>query len=158
MSEVAIMVISIGSDHGGYLLKEKIVEYLEKEGYTVLNRGCDGPESVDYPLYGMRVCKDVQTKKSDVGILVCTTGVGMTIVANKHRGIRAALVHNVDMARLTKEHNDSNVLCFGSKYTTEEQAYEMVKAFVESKFAGDRHEKRVNMITKLEEKQCQQEE
>ncbi|HQD91799.1 MAG TPA: ribose 5-phosphate isomerase B [Bacilli bacterium] len=151
------MVISIGSDHGGYLLKEKIVKFLEQEGYTVLNRGCDGLESVDYPLYGMRVCRDVLTKKCDLGILICTTGVGMSIVANKHRGIRAALVHNADMARLTREHNDSNILCLGAKYTTEEQAYEMVRAFIESKFAGERHQRRVDMIMKLEEKQWQEE-
>lgn len=149
------MVISIGSDHGGYKLKEKIADYLQKEGYTVLNRGSEGLESVDYPLYGMRVCKDVQTKESDLGILICTTGVGMTIVANKHKGIRAALVHNPDMARLTREHNDSNVLCFGAKYTSEEEAYLMVKEFINAKFAGERHQRRVEMITKLEEKQCQ---
>lgn len=149
------MVISIGSDHGGYTLKEKIVNYLKSEGYTVLNRGSDGLESVDYPLYGMRVCKDVQNKESDLGILICTTGVGMTIVANKHKGIRAALVHNADMARLTREHNDSNVLCFGAKYTSDEEAYLMVKEFIEAKFAGERHQRRVDMITKLEEKQCQ---
>lgn len=149
------MVISIGSDHGGYNLKEMIVEYLQNEGYTVLNRGSEGLESVDYPLYGMRVCKDVQTKKSDLGILICTTGVGMTIVANKHKGVRAALVHNADMARLTREHNDSNVLCFGAKYTSVEDAYTMVKEFIEAKFAGGRHQRRVDMITKLEEKQCQ---
>lgn len=151
------MRISIGSDHGGFLLKEELKKHLLEESFEVLDCGCDSQESVDYPLYGMRVCKNVQTKKTELGILICTTGVGMSITANKHHGIRAVLAHNADMAEYARRHNDSNVLCFGSKYFQISEAMAMVKAFVEAKFEGERHERRVNLIQKLEVKECNKE-
>lgn len=151
------MKISIGSDHGGFLLKEDIKSRLIKDQHEVIDCGCDSQESVDYPLYGMRVCKNVQGEKSEVGILICTTGVGMSITANKHHGIRAVLAHNPDMAEFSRRHNDSNVLCFGAKYFEVEEAYEMVKAFISAEFEGDRHARRVDLMNKLEVKQCNKE-
>ena len=102
------MKISIGCDHGGFALKEKIVKYLNSKGHEVIDHGCYDEGRVDYPHYGLKVGKDIQNKNADYGVLVCTTGIGMSIVANKVKGVRAALVTNLEAARLTREHNNSN--------------------------------------------------
>ena len=146
------MIISIGCDHGGFNLKQDVVNYLLDEGYTVLDRGCDSSESVHYPIYANLVCEDLQKGACEYGILICTTGFGMCMCANKHKGIRSATVRCVDEAYLTRSHNDCNVLCLGAKYTGLEEAKEIIKTFLNTPFAGGRHQIRVDMIKKVEEK------
>lgn len=145
------MRISIGSDHGGFLLKQQLVDALHIE-WEIFDEGTYSQESVDYPVYAQQVCDDVVSKKSDLGILICTTGIGMCISANKVKEIRAALVTNVDGATLARQHNDSNVLCLGAKYTPFEEAIKIARAFVNAEFEGGRHERRVGLIQKQEEK------
>ncbi len=146
------MIISIGSDHGGYRLKEQLIIALKEKGYKVNDQGCSGPESVDYPFYARRVARDVQNDIDTKGILICTTGIGMSVVANKFKGIRAALVMNEDAAKLSRQHNDSNIICLGAKYTPFEEAIKYVLIFLEESFLGERHSRRVNMIKEVEEK------
>lgn len=146
------MIVSIGSDHGGYQLKEELIIALKEKGYKVIDQGCSGPESVDYPFYARRVARDVQNVIDTKGILICTTGVGMSIVANKFKGVRAALVMNEDVAKLSRQHNDSNIICLGAKYTPFEEAIKYVLIFLEENFLGERHSRRVNMIKEVEEK------
>ena len=146
------MKISIGSDHGGFLLKEEVVKYLKEKGYEVFDRGCGSTESVHYPVYANLVCEDLENQRCNYGILICTTGYGMCMCANKHKGIRAATVRQAEEAMLTRSHNDCNVLCLGAKYTSIIDAKEIIDTFLETPFAGGRHEIRVNMIKDLEEK------
>ncbi|MDD3171984.1 MAG: ribose 5-phosphate isomerase B [Bacilli bacterium] len=146
------MTISIGSDHGGFQLKEKLVDSLKEKGYEVIDRGCYNLESVDYPVYAKKVVRDLQSQTSEKGILICTTGIGMSIMANKFRGIRAALISNEDAAKLSRQHNDSNIICLGAKYTSLEDALKFVLIFLEEEFLGDRHSRRVNMINEVDER------
>ncbi len=145
------MKISIGSDHGGFHLKQDIVKYLQSRKIEVVDSGAYDAESVDYPLYAEKVCKDIQNKVVDFGILVCTTGIGMCISANKFHGIRAALVHHVQEAESARRHNNANVLCFGQKFTTAKEAQAIIDIFVNTPFDGGRHLRRVEIITKQEE-------
>ena len=145
------MKISIGCDHGGFLLKDKIAKRLASLGHEVIDHGCYDEGRVDYPCYGIKVGKDIQNKVVDYGVLVCTTGIGMSIVANKIKGVRAALVTNLEAAQLTREHNNSNVICLGAKFTTEEDAYQYVEKFISTEFTYGRHTERVNLIMKVEE-------
>ena len=144
------MKLSIGSDHAGYDLKKQIFEYLQKEGHVVIDQGTYNKDSVDYPDFAEWVVKDVQNKEADYGILVCYTGIGMSMAANKARGIRAALVGKVEDAVLTREHNNANVLCLSAKNTSVEDAFEIVKAFLSTDFAGGRHERRVEKVMRFE--------
>lgn len=144
------MKLSIGSDHAGYDLKKQIFEYLQKEGHVVIDQGTYNKDSVDYPDFAERVVKDVQNKEADYGILVCYTGIGMSMAANKARGIRAALVSKVEDAVLTREHNNANVLCLSAKNTSVEDAFEIIKAFLSTDFAGGRHERRVEKVMRFE--------
>ena len=144
------MKLSIGSDHAGYDLKKQIFEYLQKEGHVVIDQGTYNKDSVDYPDFAKWVVKDVQDNEADYGILVCYTGIGMSMAANKARGIRAALVGKVEDAVLTREHNNANVLCLSSKNTSVEDAFEIVKAFLSTDFAGGRHERRVEKVMRFE--------
>lgn len=146
------MKISIGCDHGGFLLKEEIVKYLKEKGIEVFDKGCNSLDSVHYPIYANLVCDDLKNNICDYGILICTTGLGMCMCANKHKGIRAASVRTKDEAFLTRNHNDCNVLCLGAKYTNVDTAKEIIDTFLETPFAGGRHEIRLNMIKDLEEK------
>ena len=148
------MRISIGCDHGGYHLKESIVKAFKNTDVQLVDRGTFSLESVDYPLYARRVCSDVVNQKRDFGILICTTGIGMSISANKVKGIRAALVHSLDSAILTRQHNDSNIICFGAKYTTMEEALKMIEAFIQEPFQGGRHARRIGLIELEEEQKC----
>lgn len=145
------MRISIGSDHGGYLLKKDLIQALSKEGYEVVDCGTHSEESVDYPVYAEKVARNVQTKQSDFGVLICVTGIGMCISANKFKGIRAAIVNNADSAMMTRKHNNSNIICLGAKYTKPEEAIEWIKIFVNTEFEGGRHLRRVELISKQEE-------
>ena len=144
------MKLSIGSDHAGYDLKKQIFEYLQKEGHVVIDQGTYNKDSVDYPDFAEWVVKDVQNKEADYGILVCYTGIGMSMAANKACGIRAALVGKVEDAVLTREHNNANVLCLSAKNTSVEDAFEIIKAFLSTDFAGGRHERRVEKVMRFE--------
>ncbi len=140
------MKIAIGADHGGYDLKEGIKRLLQEEGHQVEDFGCDSPESVDYPNYGKQVAQAVAEGRFDRGILICGTGIGMSITANRFRGIRAALCHELFTARMSRAHNDANILCLGARVIGPGLAREMVKVWLETPFDGGRHERRICMI------------
>lgn len=144
--------VVIGCDHGGYELKLPILAYLNEEGYRVIDVGCDSTDSVDYPLYADKLCKVIADKDADVGILICGTGIGMSIAANKHVGIRAACCENTFSARMTRAHNDANVLCLGARVIGAGLAVDMVELFLNTDFLGGRHEKRVAMLNELDNK------
>ncbi|WP_177162048.1 ribose 5-phosphate isomerase B [uncultured Fusobacterium sp.] len=140
------MKIALGCDHGGYELKEKVKSHLEKKGYEVLDLGCHSTESVNYPVYGKAVGEAVTKKEADYGVVICGTGIGISIAANKVKGVRAALCMNTTMARLTREHNDANVLAFGARMVGDVLALEMVDTFLNTAFEGGRHVARVEML------------
>jgi len=142
--------IALGADHGGFLLKEKIKEYLTGKEYEVFDFGTNSTESVDYPDFAFPCALSVSKHEYDFGILVCTTGIGMSICANKVKGIRAALVSSVDDARLTREHNDSNILCLSAKNTDLSDALAIVDVYLSTIFLGDRHLRRVKKIESFE--------
>ncbi len=145
------MRIAIGSDHAGFALKEQLRARLEKAGLEVADFGANSPEPSDYPDYAAAVAREVAAGRADRGILVCYTGVGMSIAANKVPGIRAALGFNVEEVQLTRSHNDANVLTLGAKYTAPELAGDLVDAFLATPFEGGRHARRVGKITSIEE-------
>ena len=138
--------IALGADHGGFELKEQLKQSLLKQGYRVRDFGTSSKESTDYPDYAQTVARSVADHQLDLGILVCTTGVGMSIAANKVPGVRAALVWDEDVARLARQHNDANVLCLAGRGTEPDAAHRIVEAFLSSSFEGGRHERRVNKI------------
>jgi ribose 5-phosphate isomerase B len=142
--------IAIGSDHAGFPVKETIRKYLEAAGYAVDDQGTSSEEAVDYPDYGRAVGERVASKQTDLGIAVCGSGIGISIAANKVSGIRAALAHDVNTARLAREHNDANVLALGSRIVTPEAALEMVQTFLNTAYLGGRHQRRVDKITQIE--------
>lgn len=140
------MNISIGNDHAGTDYKFAIVEYLKGEGFNVNNHGTDASDSVDYPDFVHPVAKDVQDKISEFGIIICGSGNGANMTANKHQGVRSALCWNKEITELAREHNDANVLSIPARYTSLPQAVEMVKVFLQTPFAGGRHSRRVEKI------------
>ena len=142
--------IALGADHAGYHIKETIRQFLENAGYPVDDLGTWSEESVDYPDFGKAVADRVAAHQDLYGIAVCGTGMGMSIAANKVPGIRAAVAHNVDTARLAREHNDANVLAMGGRVVNGTEAIEMVQAFLSTTFAGGRHARRVEKITQIE--------
>ncbi|WP_341808409.1 bifunctional 2-polyprenyl-6-hydroxyphenol methylase/3-demethylubiquinol 3-O-methyltransferase UbiG [Wolbachia endosymbiont (group E) of Neria commutata] len=144
-------VVSISSDHAGFELKSAIKSYLEVLDYVVLDHGCHSKKKyVDYPDYVTNVTKDVVNKKADYGILICGTGSGMGIAANRFEEIRAVLCYNVEIAKLAREHNDANVLCLGARFTDNELAKEIVKQFLETKFSKEsRHKERINKLNNI---------
>ena len=142
--------IAIGSDHAGFSLKESIRKYLEEAGYLVDDQGTGSENSVDYPDFGKAVAQRVASKHADLGIAVCGSGIGISIAANKVPGIRAALAHDVITAQLAREHNDANVLALGARIVTPAAALEMVQTFLNTPFAGGRHQRRLDKITQLE--------
>jgi|SRR5579859_393297 len=135
--------IALAADHGGFDLKETLKKQLEEWGYGVLDLGTDGPASVDYPDYAEAMAAAIRSKAAESGVLVCGTGIGISIAANRHPDIRAALVHDTTTARLSREHNDANVVVFGGRTTAAEQAKECLKIFLETAFEGGRHARRV---------------
>ncbi|MDD2717732.1 MAG: ribose 5-phosphate isomerase B [Candidatus Wallbacteria bacterium] len=145
------MIIAIGSDHAGFEYKEIIREHLTSMSHEVQDLGTNSTERCDYPDFAEKVAKAVVSGKAGLGILVCGTGIGMSISANKVRGCRAALVSDSLTARLSREHNDANVLCLGSRIIGIETAKDAVNAFIKSGFAGDRHQLRLNKIKELED-------
>ena len=146
------MKIALGADHAGFELKEKIKQFLQDAGHEVLDLGCHSIASVDYPVYGAKVAKAVLQGEAERGILVCGTGLGMSMVANRFPGIRAALCHELFTARMSRLHNDANVLVLGGRVIGDVLALEMVKVFLETPFEGGRHLRRVNQIDELSER------
>lgn len=144
------MKISIGSDHAGFELKEKIKEYLLELGHECEDFGTSSTESVDYPDFALKVAESVVKKECDRGILICGSGLGMSMAANKVPGIRAALCSNPEMAKMSREHNDANVLTIGARLMDENTAKEIVRVWLTTEFAGDRHLRRVNKIRDIE--------
>ncbi len=140
------MKIALGADHGGFELKEKVKTHLIKNGYEVLDLGTNSCDSVDYPEFGHAVGNVVAEKKAEFGIVICGTGIGISIAANKVAGIRAALCTNTTMARLTREHNNANILAMGGRIIGDVLALEMVDVFLTTEFQGGRHEKRIDKI------------
>ena len=138
--------ISIASDHAGFEMKTKIMKFLEKNGFSLVDRGPSNSESVDYPDFAKKVCKDLLDQNVDRGILVCGSGQGMAMVANKHKGIRAALCNSEEMTELARAHNDANILTLGARFVDESLALSCVEKFISTSFEGDRHIQRVNKI------------
>ncbi len=143
-------IIALAADHGGYELKNRIRAHLEEAGYVCRDFGTDSAASVDYPDYAHPLCEAVAAGECELGILVCGTGIGMSMAANKHRGIRAACCSDTYSARLTREHNDANVLCLGGRVVGEGLALDMVDLFVTTPFAGGRHQARVDKLNALD--------
>ena len=143
-------MIAIGSDHGGYLLKEEIKKHLEDKGYEVKDFGTDSTASCDYPVYAEKVCRAVQSGECERGILICGTGIGMSMCANKCKGIRAAVCGDHFSAEFTRKHNNANVLCLGARVIGAGVAMQLVDIFLTTEYEGGRHEKRVEMMMQLE--------
>ena len=147
------MKIAMGNDHSAVEMKKEIKSYIEEKGYQVIDFGTDRTESCDYPIYGERVANAVVNGEADCGILICGTGVGISIAANKVKGVRAAVCSDVTTARLVKEHNNANIIAFGARIVGTELAKDIVKAYLEAEFLGGKHERRINMISEIEKKQ-----
>lgn len=143
------MKVVIASDHAGYFLKEKIKDFLIKENHEVIDVGCFSHVAVDYPEYGVKAIEKILQGEAERGILICGTGIGMSIVANRFRNIRAALCHEPFSAKMARLHNDANVLVLGGRLIGDGMAVEIVKTFLETPFEGGRHEKRIKMIEEL---------
>ena len=141
------MTISIGNDHAGPDYKNAIINYLKTNGHTVINHGTDTFDSVDYPDFGHKVALDVAEGKSDFGIIICGSGNGIAMTANRHQGIRAALCWIKEIAALARQHNDANIISIPARYTSIQQAIEMVEVFLMTDFEGGRHATRVGKIS-----------
>ena len=145
--------IFIGSDHAGFSYKERIKEILTQEGYEVIDKGCYEEKSVHYPIYAEAVCREVLSNPDSTGILICGSGIGMSIAANKYRGIRCALCTNEYMAEMSRRHNNANILAIGSRVIGIDLAISIVKRFLNSSFEGGRHQERLDLICKAEKSQ-----
>ena len=145
-------MIAIGSDHGGYELKEHIKKHLDERNLEYKDFGCYDENSVDYPDIAEKVCNTINAKEADKGILVCGTGIGISIAANKIDGIRAAHCHDVYSAEMTKRHNNANVICMGGRVIGRELAFKIIDAWLDAEFEGGRHQKRIDKIHALENK------
>ncbi len=143
-------MIAIGADHGGYQLKEEIKKYLEEKGIEYKDFGTNSEERTDYPIFGKPVIKAVQSKEYDKGILVCGTGFGMTILANKFRGIRCASCWNEEVAKLLKAHNDANIIALPGRFINISQAVTILRAWLGTEFMEGRHTQRLQMIEEIE--------
>lgn len=144
------MKIAIGSDHGGFKLKAKLIKYLEEAGHAVRDFGSFGEESCDYPIFARKVSKAVSSRRFNRGILACKTGIGMAVAANKIKDIRAAVIHDIESAVSSREHNDCNVIVFGSRFINLPKAKKILKVWLKTRALGGRHRRRVNQIKKLE--------
>lgn len=144
------MKIAFGCDHGGYDLKEDVIEFLKSRDIEVLDLGTYSTASVDYPDYGKAVGEAVQSKEADLGIVICGTGIGISLAANKVEGIRAAVVSDTFSARMARMHNNANVLAFGARVVGKGLAIDLVKSWLDTSFEGGRHERRVDKIMAIE--------
>lgn len=141
------MKIAIGSDHAGYTLKSHLILYLEELQHEIIDVGTNSKDPVDYPDYGMLVCQEVLRKEAQLGVLICGTGIGVSIAANRHKGIRAALCNlGPEVATLARKHNDANVLCLGGRLIDLETAKACLSRFIETAFEGGRHQNRIDKI------------
>lgn len=145
-------VIAVGADHAGWQLKEDLKAWLIDHGHQILDAGTHSPDSVDYPDYALPVAESVASAKADRGVLVCGTGLGMSMTANKVHGIRAAACGDTFAARMSREHNDANVLALGARLVTRDTAIEILRTWLETAFAGGRHARRVEKIAELEQR------
>lgn len=140
-------MIAIGSDHGGYALKQTVIKYLEEKGYAVKDFGCHGLESCDYPVYGRAAAQAVASGECEKGIVICTTGIGISMTANKVAGVRCALCSDTFSAKMTRLHNDANVLAMGAGIVGNNLALDIVETFLTTEFSGDaRHQRRIDLI------------
>ena len=144
------MKIAIAADHGGFELKDSMVEYIKSLGNEVVDLGTNSADSVDYPDYAKKVCEEIQQGNSDLGILICGTGIGMSLAANRFEGIRAACVSDVYSAKMSRNHNNANVLCIGARVIGDEVAKLIIKTFLENEFEAGRHQRRVDKIMAFE--------
>ena len=142
--------IAIGCDHGGFLLKEKIIRFLKKKNYSVRDFGSFSQESVDYPDFACKVASAVSRKTVARGILICKTGIGNCVVANKFRGVRAALCYNTTAARLARQHNDANILVLGARFVNSRSALKILEVWLKTVFEGGRHLRRIKKIERIE--------
>lgn len=141
------MKLVIAADHGGYDIKEAIIKALRAKGYELTDLGTDnGTDSVDYPVFAKALCKELQEGRAELGILCCGTGIGMSMTANKQKGIRAAVLSDAFSAEMTRRHNNANVLCLGGRVLSEEQAVALAELFVSTPFEGGRHQRRIDMM------------
>ncbi len=140
------MNIALGCDHGGFGLKQEILAYLRQAGHTVNDQGCHSEDSVNYPDFAERVCAAIGNGQAERGILVCGTGIGMSMAANRHRHIRAALCQEPFSARMSREHNDANVLCLGGRVVGSALALDIVRVWLVADFSGGRHLRRITMM------------
>ncbi|MCX6005303.1 MAG: ribose 5-phosphate isomerase B [Chloroflexi bacterium] len=144
------MRIALGSDHRGYNLKAKLIVYLKRAGQEYTDFGCNSEESVDYPDYAAGVSRSIVKGQADLGIIICGSGIGMSIAANKFKGIRAALCCNPEMAVRARRHNDANVLCLGADFVNDKTAEEITRNFISTKFEGGRHQRRLDKMGETE--------
>ncbi|MDO5564244.1 MAG: ribose 5-phosphate isomerase B [Eubacteriales bacterium] len=140
------MNIAIGNDHAGVIYKKELIKYLEEKGHKLFDVGTDSEESCNYPIYAKKVCEKIINKECTFGILICGTGIGMSISANKVKGIRAACLQEEKSAKLSREHNDANIICMGSRIISIEKAKEIVDGFLNATFQGGRHKERIDLI------------
>ena len=145
-----ITMIALGCDHGGFQLKQSVMKYLEEKGLEYKDFGTYTEDSCDYPMYGEAVAKAIVSGECDRGIIICGTGIGISIAANKVKGIRAAVCHNEFTAQMCREHNNAQILAMGARVLEEELALKMVDIFLNTEFAGGRHEIRVNKMMEIE--------
>lgn len=143
--------IVIACDHAGNEAKDAVIAHLIENGYEVTDFGCDGTASVNYPDYAHLVCEAIQNKEAPLGILICGTGIGMSIAANKHKGIRAALCENEFSTEMTRRHNDANVICMGARVSSVEKIIALTDIFLSTPYEGGRHDARVAMLNALDE-------
>jgi ribose 5-phosphate isomerase B len=149
IDKIMMYKVAIGSDHAGFDLKSKLIDYLSNSNITNIDKGCYSNDRADYPDYGHSVSMAVLNKECEFGILMCGSGNGINMSANKHKGIRAALCWNNEIAALARQHNDANVLVLPARYITEEEAIKCIKAFLNEKFEGGRHQLRIDKIDLL---------
>lgn len=145
-----IKKITVGCDHAAFDMKLEVIRHLNERGIEVIDVGTNSSESCDFPVFAHAVCKNVQDGVTELGILICGTGIGMSMAANKHHGIRAAVCSDTFSARLTRMHNDANVLCFGARVVGIGLALDLVDNFIDADFEGGKHERRVNMVNAIE--------
>ncbi|MBQ6479069.1 MAG: ribose 5-phosphate isomerase B [Erysipelotrichaceae bacterium] len=147
------MKVGIANDHSAVELKNSVLKHLQEKGYEVVNYGTDTTEAFDYPLAGSTISKAILNKEVDLGIAICGTGVGISIACNKHKGIRACCCSEATSARLTREHNNSNVICFGARIVSTELANDIVDAFLSTPFSnGERHNRRIQQLAEIEDR------
>lgn len=139
--------IVIGADHAGFVLKESVIKHLNNKGYDINDRGCFSKESIDYPDFGHPVAEEVENDDNTLGIIICGSGNGINMTANKHQGIRSALCWEKEIAKLAREHNNANILALPARFINENEAIEIVDVFFSTQFEGGRHAKRVEKIT-----------